>query len=162
MYWLERLRDRLDDRCIVTECTDSNSGCSVSLGRLSPECLALSCDLPGTPFDRTRVHPDFLVIAAPSCDEAWVALVEMKTGRRHILRAVRQLCEGARAVEQIVPPNLARKIVFRPVLVTDQTLGRQVEEKLRRPENKIGFHNIQPESVRWIVCDAHLADVFPE
>ena len=157
--WIGRVRGGFDPGCIVTKCIDTDSGCSVSLAHPFPVCVALNCDRPEAPFDRTKAHPDFLVIAAPSCNEAWVALIEMKTGRRHITHAVQQLRVGASVAKQLIPLIPVKQIVFRPVLVTNRILGKQTRTIL---QNKISLNSVREERIRWIECGAHLADVFPE
>jgi len=78
--------------------------------------------------------------------------LELKKGRFHAGRAVRQLQAGATAAETFVPRKST--ITFRPVAASSNT-PKAERNMLKVKANKIRFHN-HAEVVRLMSCGAAL------
>ena len=110
----------------------TRNGCRVSLANLPRERIMLDVDL-AFPTDRAvKAQCDFILFYLDTDEECLVIVpMELKRGDVDASDAIKQLQEGARLVERLVPRNVKASCI--PLLVYgSKRIRKEQNEKLRR------------------------------
>ncbi len=151
---MERLRSALDPECLV-ERGIGKKGCKVAMTDAPNPRLVVDFDKPGALLAADETRCDYLLIAQSNCQFNWVAPLELKRGRLHADRVVKQLQAGARAAEKLVPQREA--VRFRPIAVSGST-SKHERDKLKNKANRVRFRG-HTEPIRLMSCGQGLARV---
>ena len=116
--------------------------------------LIVDFDKPGSPLGPDQTRCDFLFIAEGAEGRSWVVPLELKRGRLHADEVVRQLQEGARFAERLVPSN--EPIRFRPVAASSSR-PKAERDRLKRRSSRVRFHG-HFEAIRLMSCSAPLTE----
>lgn len=157
LRWRERVmglvdvvKNKVSQQCLTRRCR--RGGCSISLQGSPNPRLIIDFDKPGSPLGQSDTRCDFLLIAEENGESAWVAPLELKSGRMDASEVLRQLREGARAAVDVVPQTVS--VRFRPV-AAHRGIHKAERNKLRRKTNRIRFHGTM-EYVRLMPCGEQL------
>ncbi len=149
---VEEVGDKIDEACVVRGGLKKD-GCRIVMKGVPARRLVVDFDKDGSPLSADQTRCDYLLVAEDEQAHDWVAVLELKRGRLHAGKVVRQLRAGAAAAEKLVPRD--RALRFRPVAVSGSTT------KLERNELKkhlVIFHG-RKVGVRWMKCGDRLARV---
>ncbi len=145
---------KVNESCIV-KARINKEGCRVSLRDAPAPRLIVDFDKNGSPLGSDQVRCDYLFIAEDSSGVGWVCPMELKRGRFHTSKVVRQLQAGAQVAEQIVPQNTLTK--FRPVAAFGRGINIAERDALKRKSAMISFRG-SLEPVRLIKCGDKLTE----
>ena len=129
---VERVRNRLDTRCLVYGRL-SKDGCKLSMAGAPEPRLIVDFDKPGSPLGPDVPRCDYLLIAHGIGSVGWVAPVELKRDSLHADEVVRQLQEGAYAAEKFISKK--ERIRFRPIAASSRT-PKAERKKVEREEQQ--------------------------
>ena len=150
---VEAVGKKVDGACVTGRI--KKDGCSISLNGAPQPRLIIDFDKPGSPLGPDQPRCDYLFVAEVAGGPGWIVPLELKRGRLHADKAVRQLQAGARAAEQLVPSGA--QVRFRPVAVAGST-PKDERNRLKGKGGKIRFHG-RAEVVRLLSCGAALTEV---
>ena len=141
----------IDGSCLIKGGLKKD-GCKVTMTGAPAPRLVVDFDKPGSPLAPDKTRCDYLVIAEGEGEHGWVAVLELKRGKLHEDRVVRQLQAGASAAEKLVPHDAALR--FRPIAASGSR-HRHEYTKLKNKSFRIRFHGYtEPVRVISIVSRA--------
>ena len=153
---VKKARKKLDDtRCLVSGRLRKD-GCSVSMTDVAAPRLIIDLDRPGSPLGPNATRCDYLLIVDGKDGPGWVAPLELKRGRLHAGKVVRQLQAGAAAAESLIGSEDQTK--FRPIAACGNAPKAERNE-LRKTINRIRLHG-RTEAIRLVTCGDRLVQAF--
>ena len=142
--------DAVPDGCRSKYCDKECCKLSVGIAKVKWVLVDLDCEEIHIPRGRKRCD---YVFVGEKRTKAWVALIELKSGRFHAAEVIDQLQGGAETVEAWLPDNSAFQFV--PVLAH----GRDLRIKQR---NELRSHKVrlcgQTRRVALVRCGGRLKD----
>ena len=106
---LSTVRSRIASSCVVSRCR--KDGCSISLPQSPARSrLIIDCDQPGAPFGPNDTKCDCLLFEETPNGAGRAIPIELKSGRIRASAVIEQLQAGARAVENLIPREIAVQI----------------------------------------------------
>lgn len=109
--------DTVPDSCLFKSCSKGKCTLSVSITRVKRVLVNLDCHDLHIPHDRKRC--DYVFVGEKNT-KAWVAPIELKSGRFDAAEVVDQLQGGAKTMETWLPDDSAFQFV--PVLAHGRDL----------------------------------------
>jgi len=151
---VKRVRQKLNPSCLVKGRL-RKEGCNIPMTGAPDTRLIVDFDKPGAPLSSSEVRCDYLLIAEGADGFGLVVPLELKRGRLHADKVVRQLQHAASAAEDFISRD--ERVKFRPVAASGSA-SKYDRRTLRKKTSKVRFHG-HAEPVRRISCREHLAGV---
>lgn len=146
---VEEVRRAVPEGCLSTRCR--KEGCTVSMRGVPEPWLLIDLDHPQAPADLNETRCDYIFIGGSG--SAWVAPLELKSGRLRAREIVPQLQAGAAIADKIVPRNA--EVQFRPIAVYGGS-GASGFRTSARGSQHVRFRNRRVE-IRLHKCRTPLA-----
>ena len=146
--------DTVPDRCRFNSCSKEGCTLSVSIARVKRVLVDLDCHDLHIPDDRKRC--DYVFVGEKNT-KAWVAPIELKSGRFDAAEVVDQLQGGAETVEAWLPDDSAFQFV--PVLAHGRDLRIRQRNEFR--SRKVRLRG-QTRRVSLVRCGGTLKDTLDD
>ena len=140
----------VDEGCLVEEC--EKQGCSVDLADVPKPFHLIDMDHPASPATRGRC--DYLLIGVDGARSNALRVVplELKSTGFHATSVAKQLADGARTADKVVPSGQWR---FVPVVVYE----RAHRDQFRRLKTQRITFRRKRYAIRSLKCGASLSEV---
>lgn len=142
--------DAVPDRCRSDSC--SKEGCTLSVGIAKVKRVLVDLDCPELHIPHGRKRCDYVFVGEKNT-KAWVAPIELKSGRFDAAEVVAQLQGGAETVDAWLPDDSAFQFV--PVLAHGGAIHRRQLNEFR--SHKVRLRN-QKQQVAVVRCSGTLKD----
>ena len=140
----------VDEGCLVHKC--EKQGCSVDLADVPKPHHLIDMDHPASPATRGRC--DYLLIGVDGArtNALQVVPLELKSTGFHATGVAKQLADGARTADKVVPAGQCR---FVPVVVYE----RAHRDQFRRLKSQHVTFRRKKYAIRSLKCGASLSEV---
>lgn len=137
-------RNTVPPECHCRKQTCRKDGCSVSMKGTPTTRVVVDLDCNALNIPPNRKRCDYLFVGEEN-DTAWVAPIELKSGKFKADEIVDQLQGGADVVHKWLPPGSSFHFV--PVLVHGKGVHRKDFERLRKRKIRLRNHTRQTELI---------------
>lgn len=149
---VDEVRRAIPQDCISTRCRKER--CSVPLqGAPSPSVL-IDLDHPQAPVGQNDKRCDYIFIGGSG--KAWVAPMELKSGKPNASEIVPQLRAGADIAAKIIPENA--EVQFLPIAVFGGSMTGIETRRFAARANAVRFRNQPPVKIELHRCGRPLAN----
>lgn len=142
--------DAVPDRCRSDSC--DKEGCTLSVGIARVKRVLVDLDCPDLHIPPDLKRCDYVFVGEKNT-KAWVAPIELKSGRFHAAKVIDQLQGGAETVKAWLPNDSAFQFV--PVLAHGGAIHRQQLNEFR--SRKVRLRK-QKQQVAVVRCGGKLKD----
>ena len=146
MSWIDDLKQKFDERCLVSNNRINKEGCRLTLEwGLITQNLIVDLDKPGSPFVENEKKCDYILAFICKQGSGWLAPLELMKGRLDASKALDQLNAGVSKVERLIPQSVS--INLYPIVASGY-VKRQELRKLRKQPVKFRLEKEVTESIR--------------
>ncbi len=146
------VREKTNERCHTTSCSDS--GCSLSMKNAPEPNVLLSLEHGAAPVATGEPRSDFLFVGGEDDNKSeWVAPVELTASAARVSKFLPQLRAGAEIASKLLPRN--PQVRFRPIAAYGGELRRSERDNFLKKANHVVFRN-KPTPVKLVRCGSPL------